>query len=125
MEWTSVPFWIAVLADIIVISGFALVFKVFQVNTFSSRAIEVMDGQHVIRTGPYAIVRHPMYSGATMIIVATPVALDSLIGLIPAILLVIVIIFRILDEEKMLLDSLNDYADYCHHIKYHLIPYVW
>ena len=125
LMWTSLPLWLSILADGMVLAGFLLVFAVFRANTFTSRAIELMEGQQVITTGPYALVRHPMYSGAALIILFTPVAMDSLTGLIFSALLIVVIVLRILDEEKLLLGSLEGYADYCQQTRYRLLPHFW
>lgn len=124
-EWSFVPPWISMLGAVVVLGGFVIVFIVFKSNTFTSRAIEHMEGQRVISTGPYAIVRHPMYSGAALIIFSTPVVLGSLLGLIPAVLLLFVIVLRIYDEEKMLKIELAGYKEYCEKIRFRLIPYVW
>ncbi len=123
--WSSVPRWISVLGAVVVFAGFVIVFLVFHVNTFTSRAIEHMEGQRVISAGPYSVVRHPMYSGAVLIIVATPLVLGSLLGLIPAALLILIIVLRIYDEEKMLRMELSGYGEYCEKIKCRLIPYIW
>ncbi len=123
--WSSVPALLSVLGAVTVVGGFIIVFFVFNVNTFTSRAIEHIEGQQVISSGPYSIVRHPMYSGASLIILATPLVLDSLIGLAPATLLIFVIVLRIYDEEKMLKIELAGYKEYCKKVKSKLIPYVW
>ncbi len=125
LGWTAVPAGLSVLADICIVTGFAVVFAVFRENTFASRAIELMSEQKVIKTGLYSKVRHPMYSGAVLIILATPFALGSWAGLAVAPVLVGVVIFRILDEEKLLADGLKGYRQYCEETKYRLIPYIW
>lgn len=124
-EWSFVPPWVSMLGAAAVLGGFVIVFIVFKSNTFTSRAIEYMEGQRVISTGPYSVVRHPMYSGAALIIFATPAVLGSLSGLIPAVLLLFVIVLRIYDEEKMLKIELAGYKEYCEKIRFRLIPYVW
>lgn len=124
-EWSFVLPWVSILGAVVMLGGFVIVFFVFKSNTFTSRAIEHMEGQRVISTGPYSIVRHPMYSGATLIIFGTPVVLGSLSGLIPAVLLLFVIVLRIYDEEKMLKIELAGYKEYCEKIRFRLIPYVW
>lgn len=123
--WSFIPLWASALGAVAVLVGFIIVFIVFKVNTFTSRAIEHMEGQQVISTGPYAIVRHPMYSGAALIILATPLVLGSFLGLIAAMLLIFVIVLRIYDEEKMLKAELAGYKEYCEKIKFRLVPYVW
>lgn len=124
-EWLSVPPWVSILGALVIFTGFSIVFTVFNVNTYTSRAIEHMEGQQVITTGPYSIVRHPMYSGAALIILATPLVLDSLFELIPAILLIVLILLRICNEEKMLKAELTGYQEYCQKTKFKLIPYLW
>lgn len=125
MGWTAVPFTVAILSDIGVVAGFFVVFEVFRENAFASRAIETMEEQKVIKTGLYAIVRHPMYSGASLIIIATPLALNSLSGITISATLLAIIIFRLLDEEKMLSKELAGYEEYCKETKYRLIPHIW
>ena len=124
-EWSFVPPWISMLGAVVVFGGFVIVFIVFKSNTFASRSIELMEGQQVIFTGLYSIVRHPMYSGAILIIFATPVVLGSVLGLIPAVLLFFIIVLRIHDEEKMLKTELIGYKEYCEKVRFRLIPYVW
>ena len=123
--WTYVYTGISVLSAAAVLIGFIVVFIVFKVNTFTSRAIEHMEGQQLITTGPYSVVRHPMYSGAALIILATPLVLGSLLGLIPAALLILVIVLRIYNEEKQLETELDGYIEYREKTRFRLIPYVW
>lgn len=84
-----------------------------------------MDGQQIIQTGPYAFVRHPMYAGAILIIFAAPLALNSFWGLAASCVLGMVVIFRLLDEERFLRDEFAQYEAYCRQTKYRLIPYIW
>ena len=123
--WSSVPIVYSIMADCSVIMGFWIVFEVFKVNTYASRAIETMEKQKVIKTGVYAHIRHPMYLGAALIIVMTPIAMSSLYGLLISVPLIVVIVLRILDEEKMLVLELDGYEQYCKEVKYRLIPYIW
>jgi protein-S-isoprenylcysteine O-methyltransferase Ste14 len=124
-SWSHVPLWIVLAGDLLVVLGFYIVFKVFCVNTFTSATIEVNEQQTVISTGPYAFVRHPMYSGALVMLLGTPLALGSWWGLIAFIVMVAVIVIRLLDEEKVLLANLPGYAEYVARVKYRLVPYVW
>jgi protein-S-isoprenylcysteine O-methyltransferase Ste14 len=96
-----------------------------KVNSFASRIIEVQSGQKVISTGPYRFVRHPMYFGAITMFLFMPLALGSYWTLPPAALVVPVIVFRLLNEEKVLLKDLPGYSEYCLHTRFHLIPLVW
>lgn len=116
---------VSLIADLFVMAGFVIVFLVFKENTFTSRTIEHMEGQKVITTGPYSKVRHPMYSGALLIIIATPISLGSLWGLIASAFLVVIVIVRLLDEEKMLRNELAGYSAYCETQPYRLIPHIW
>jgi protein-S-isoprenylcysteine O-methyltransferase Ste14 len=117
-SWSHVPLWIVLAGDLLVVLGFYIVFKVFCVNTFTSATVEVNDQQTVISTGPYAFVRHPMYSGALIMMLGTPLALASWWGLLAFILMVAVIVIRLLEEEKFLLANLPGYAEYLARVKY-------
>lgn len=124
-SWSNVPVSVVVISDFIVLLGFLVVFLVFKENTYTSSIVEVAENQKVISTGPYALVRHPMYTGAMMIILFTPLALGSWWGLIPAVLISIFVVLRLLNEEKVLLKELSGYEDYCKKTRYHLIPLIW
>ncbi|PQP86072.1 hypothetical protein CPT76_33385 [Paenibacillus sp. AR247] len=124
-NWSNVPTYIVLLSNFIVLLGFLIVFFVFKENTYTSAIIEVAENQKVITTGPYKLARHPMYSGAVLVILFTPLALGSWWGLIPAIFITIFVIFRLLDEEKVLLKELQGYDVYCQKTRYHLIPFIW
>jgi protein-S-isoprenylcysteine O-methyltransferase Ste14 len=124
-SWSHVPLWIVLAGDLLVVLGFYIVFKVFCVNTFTSATVEVNDQQTVISTGPYAFVRHPMYSGALIMMLGTPLALASWWGLLAFILMVAVIVIRLLEEEKFLLANLPGYAEFLARVKYRLMPSVW
>ncbi len=125
LRWSHVPATLSALADVGVISGLYVVFLVFKENTYTSAVVEVADAQKVISTGPYAIVRHPMYSGASVLVLCTPVALGSWVGLPFAFLLMLVIILRLLDEERFLRRSLPGYEEYCEKVRFRLVPGVW
>lgn len=123
--WSSVPPYLAVASDVFVIVGLAIVFLVFRQNTFASAIIEVKAEQKVVSTGVYGVVRHPMYSGALLLLFFTPLALGSFWGLLAFIPLLAVICFRLIDEEKTLSQNLSGYEDYCKKIRYRLVPYIW
>jgi protein-S-isoprenylcysteine O-methyltransferase Ste14 len=124
-SWSHVPLWIVLAGDLLVVLGFYIVFKVFCVNTFTSATIEVNEQQIVISIGPYALVRHPMYSGALVMLLGTPLALASWWALIVFVIMVAVIVIRLLDEEKLLLANLPGYGEYLARVRYRLMPYVW
>ena len=123
--WSSLPPVVSLAADAIVALGFFIVFLVFRENSFTHAVIEVSDEQRVITTGPYRLVRHPMYSSALLLMLFTGVALGSWVAVPFSIPLVLVIAVRLLDEEKFLSANLSGYSDYCQKVRYHLIPYVW
>ena len=123
--WSSVPVWVVILADITVVLGYALVVRVFKENAYASRIVEVEQTQAVIRTGPYATVRHPMYVGALLTFIASPLALGSYWAVLPALLLIPMIVARIKNEEAVLLRDLKGYEQYTHDVTYRLIPGIW
>jgi protein-S-isoprenylcysteine O-methyltransferase Ste14 len=123
--WSTVPLAIVVAADLIVVLAYALFIRVLRENRSVSRIIEVEAGQRVVSTGPYAVVRHPMYAAVTMIALTTPVALGSWWALIPAGCLIAVMTARIRNEERVLVDELGGYREYMRMTVYRLIPGVW
>lgn len=123
--WSTVPASVTALGDVLVIFGFYFVFLVFKENTFASGTIEVVAEQRVISTGPYALVRHPMYIGALVMLIGVPLALGSWWGLLAIIPMTIVLILRLLDEEKFLAKNLAGYSDYQSKVRYHLFPLIW
>lgn len=122
--WSHLPLWLVLAGDLSVVFGFYIVFRVFCVNTFTAATVEITEQQTVISTGPYAFVRHPMYSGALILLLGTPLALGSWWGLVPFAFMVVVIVVRLLNEEKFLLANLPGYAEYAARVKYRLIPRV-
>lgn len=123
--WSSISWPVVLLADLLILVGYLLFALTIRENRFASRVVEVQAGQTVISTGPYARVRHPMYTAVLLMFMATPVALGSWWGLLPALLLPPVLAGRILNEESVLRDGLAGYTAYCQRVKYRLIPLVW
>jgi protein-S-isoprenylcysteine O-methyltransferase Ste14 len=124
-HWSSVPLAGIVIGDVLFAIGFLFVGRVYRENTYTSATIEIHEGQRVIDSGPYAIVRHPMYSGALLYMLGTPLALASYWGLLGFVLLLLVIVWRLQDEERMLSGELPGYADYRARVRWRLIPGVW
>jgi protein-S-isoprenylcysteine O-methyltransferase Ste14 len=120
-----VPFVVVIIADVIVLLGYFFFFLVLKENSYASRIIEVEKGQKVISTGPYRIIRHPLYLAASLIYAFSPLALSSYWAMLPLAPLAPLIIFRILNEEKLLIRSLKGYKDYMKKVRYRLIPFVW
>ncbi len=123
--WSSVPIWLIIAADIVVLFGYLLSILTLRENEYASRSVEVAQGQRVITTGPYSLIRHPLYLATVLIFGFSPLALGSYWALIPGALYPLVLVARILNEEKMLLRDLDGYADYCKVVRYRLIPGIW
>jgi protein-S-isoprenylcysteine O-methyltransferase Ste14 len=123
--WSTVPLPFVIAGDLLVILGFLIVFRVFKENSFASGTIEVTSGQRVVSSGPYAVVRHPMYSGALIMLFGTAPALGSWWALAPFAALKIIIVLRLLDEEAFLSQHLPGYAEYCKRVRFRLLPGVW
>jgi len=124
-QWSAVPVWLVISANALVLLGYVLIFIAFKENSYASPVIQVEQDQQVIQTGPYAVVRHPMYTGLLLMQLCTPLALGSYWALISAVLFIPVIIFRIKKEEEVMLRDLPAYKDYLNKTRYRLIPGIW
>jgi protein-S-isoprenylcysteine O-methyltransferase Ste14 len=124
-QWSNVPTTLIVLGYVGVVAGYVVIFLVFRENTYASSIVEVAESQKVISTGPYAVVRHPMYAGAILIFFATPLALDSWWAFIPAVIVSAIVAVRLVDEEKFLAAKLTGYEDYRRQVRYRLVPGIW
>jgi protein-S-isoprenylcysteine O-methyltransferase Ste14 len=123
--WSQVPWWIAIAGDLLVALAFFFFYRVVRVNSFAAGTIRVEPGQQVVSTGPYAWVRHPMYSGAFALLIGTPLALGSWWGLLAVPVFVAVLVLRTLNEEEVLARDLPGYTAYQRQVRYRLIPFVW
>lgn len=123
--WSQIPVAAVVVSEVLVLAGYLIVALVFKANSYTSRIIEVEKGQKVITTGPYSIVRHPMYLGVLIFYIFSPLALGSWWAVIPALFIIPVIIARIKGEEKELLENLTGYRDYAMKTRYRLLPGLW
>jgi protein-S-isoprenylcysteine O-methyltransferase Ste14 len=123
--WSHVPPWVSISADIFVFTGYMIFVWVLTVNSYLSRVVEVDAGQKVVSSGPYAIVRHPMYFGVSLMYIASPLALGSYWAIIPAVFIIPLLVARIHNEEEVLVRDLPGYADYCLKVKYRLLPGIW
>jgi protein-S-isoprenylcysteine O-methyltransferase Ste14 len=123
--WSRVSWIASVVGDVLVAAGFLIVFRVFQENSFTSGTIEVGEGQAVVSTGPYAVVRHPMYAGALVLLAGSPVALGSWWGLVMVVPMLVVLMWRLTDEERFLEKNLPGYAEYCGKVRFRLAPLIW
>ncbi len=123
--WSSLPVYASLVGDALVALGLFENLIVMRENSFGASNIQTFDSQKVISTGPYAVVRHPMYSGVLVMSVGVPLALGSLWGLGFIALTIPVLVWRILDEERMLRRDLAGYSEYAHRVHYRLVPYLW
>ena len=123
--WSHVSPLIELSGDALVALGFIGVLRVFKENTYTSSTIELASDQHVISTGPYALVRHPMYASALGMLIGIPISLGSYLSLVIIIAITGALAWRLLDEEKFLAANLNGYVEYQKRVPHRLIPGVW
>ena len=123
--WSRVPTWLVIVASVILLISYALYAEVMRENAYLSRTIEVQEGQKVISTGLYGIVRHPMYAVTIWLFLSIPLVLGSFWSLLCFAPYPIIMAVRILNEERVLTNGLDGYADYKKKVKYRLIPFVW
>jgi len=119
------PLWLTVSAEVLFLAALLTAYRVVVVNRYASRTIEVAAGQPVISTGPYAVVRHPMYSAMLLSLLLAPLVLGSYVAVAAFALFIPIIVLRLLNEEKVLRQELPGYAEYCERTRYRLIPYLW
>jgi protein-S-isoprenylcysteine O-methyltransferase Ste14 len=126
-RWSHMPVWLNVLGGALVVAGFLAVMRVFRENSFAAPVVRVQEerGQHVITTGPYAIVRHPMYAASTLYIVSMPLLLGSWWGLIGAPVFIVGVSIRAVFEERLLARELAGYAEYKSRVRWRIVPGVW
>ena len=123
--WSYVPMWAVIVASATLLISYGFYAEVMRENTYLSRTIEVQDGQKVVETGLYGIVRHPMYAVTIWLFLSIPVVLGSWWSLLCFLPYIPVIITRIVNEEKVLEKGLEGYTDYKKRVKYRLIPFIW
>ncbi|HLG79969.1 MAG TPA: isoprenylcysteine carboxylmethyltransferase family protein [Bradyrhizobium sp.] len=123
--WSHMPAAVAVAGDLLMLLGWVGIFRVFQENSFTSSTIELAADQRVISTGPYGIVRHPMYAAALVMLLGIPISLGSWWGVLAVVALLPALIWRLLDEERFLRRNLPGYVAYQEKVRYRLLPHVW
>lgn len=123
--WSSVPPWVVIAANLVALAGYGLYVIVLRENRYASRIIEVEQHQQVISTGPYAVVRHPLYVAVLLMYMFSPLALGSYWAVLPTLLMPIFLVIRINNEEAMLSRDLEGYQAYVQRVRYRLIPGVW
>jgi protein-S-isoprenylcysteine O-methyltransferase Ste14 len=123
--WSRVPAAAAIVGDLLMLLGWLGIFRVFRENSFTSSTIELAADQRVISTGPYAIIRHPMYAAALLMLLGIPISLGSWWGVLVVLALLPALIWRLLDEERFLSRNLPGYIAYQGRVRYRLLPRVW
>ncbi len=123
--WSSVPLYVVIAGNTLILLGLYIIFLVYKENPFTFATIEVTDNQKVISTGAYAIVRHPMYSGISLYLIGTPLALGSYWGLLPLAGTTPFLAWRLFDEERFLSKNLQGYTEYCAKVRWRIIPRVF
>ena len=123
--WTALPLWVSCLAGIVFLLGYVLYAQVLRQNMYASRVVEIQEGQELIDTGLYGVVRHPMYSATLLLFLSMPLVLGSGISLLCFIGYPLLLVRRISSEEGMLAQGLAGYEEYMRRVPYRLIPFVW
>lgn len=123
--WSQVPVWLVIVGNVLVAAGLSVAQLVVVQNNYAAATVRVEADQPLVSTGLYGLVRHPMYTGAAVMMVGTPLALDSLWGLLGVLASAPVIAARIRDEEQMLTEELAGYDEYKTRVRYRLAPYLW
>ncbi len=123
--WSKVPLPVVIVASALFLVGYALYAEVMRENAYLSRTVKVEEGQTVISTGLYAVVRHPMYTASTVMFLSLPLVLGSWYALIPFALYPVLMVIRIRGEEKLLTAELSGYEEYTRKVKFRLIPFIW
>jgi protein-S-isoprenylcysteine O-methyltransferase Ste14 len=125
LGWSDLPGLAAIAGDVIMLLGWVGIFLVFRENSFASAVIESAADQRLISSGPYAWVRHPMYAAALVMLLGMPLALGSAWGVLLVLALVPLLIWRLMDEERFLVNHLPGYCEYQGRVRYRLLPLIW
>ena len=123
--WSAIPTWVVITASVLFLVAYALYAEVMRENAYLSRTIKVEEGQTVVDTGMYGIVRHPMYAVTILLFLMIPLVLGSWYGLIAFAFYPAVIVVRLKDEEELLTKELPGYGEYKQKVKYRIIPFIW
>lgn len=125
LGWSRMPAGAAILGNVLLLLGWLGILFVFRANSYAAATVQVASGQRVISTGPYAMVRHPMYAAALLMLLGIPVSLGSWWGVAVWVALLPALAWRLLDEERVLLRDLIGYAEYRRRVRFRLIPFLW
>ena len=124
-SWSNVPLPVVIAASVIFLVGYGLYAEVMRENAYLSRTVKVEEGQTVVSTGLYGIIRHPMYTASILMFLSIPLIMGSWYALLPFAFYPVLMVIRIKDEEKLLTAELQGYAEYKTKVKYRLIPFIW
>ena len=124
-KWLELPPLVSYIAIAVFLPSYVVFAEVLRENTYLSRTIKVEEGQTVVDTGLYKIVRHPMYTATLFLFLSMPLILGSLIAFFVFLIYPVIIVFRIIGEERLLTNELNGYKEYKTKVKYRLIPFIW
>jgi len=125
--WSDVPLWLQALGAIAIAVGMYITFLTMRANTFAAPVVKIQAarGHRVVSDGPYAVVRHPMYGGALLLIAGIPLLLGSWWGLAMALIIVLLLAIRAVMEERTLMAELPGYTDYAARVRYRFVPFIW
>lgn len=123
--WSTVPLWVTITAAVLLLLSYALYAEVMRENAYLSRTVEVQEGQKVVDTGLYGIMRHPMYAVTTLLFLSIPLVLGSWIAFAVFLVYPVLMVLRIKNEEKVLAEGLPGYREYQKKVKYRMIPFIW
>ena len=123
--WLMLPRWVSIVGAVLFLASYSLYAEVLRENTWLSRTIEVQEGQQVVSTGLYGIVRHPMYMATLVLFLSMPLVLGSALAFVVFLAYPAIIVKRLLNEEEVLARELNGYTEYMQKVKWHLIPFIW
>lgn len=124
-SWIKLPFTVNIVASVVFLIAYAIYAEVLRENTYLSRTIKVVEGQKVISTGLYGMVRHPMYFATILLFMAMPLVLGSIVSFVVFLAYPFIIAARIKNEEEVLLRELDGYDEYRRKVKYRMLPFIW
>ena len=124
-SWTNVPMWLVIVAAVILLASYGMYAEVMRENAYLSRTVEVQENQKIIDTGLYGVIRHPMYTATILLFLSVPLVLGSFFGFAVFLIYPVLIVKRIMEEEKLLTEELEGYREYRNRVKFRLIPYLW
>ncbi len=123
--WSVVPTWMVISASILLLVSYGLYGEVMRENAWLSRSVEIQDGQQVVDTGLYGVVRHPMYAVTTLLFLSMPLVLGSWVSFCLFLIYPVLLVKRIRNEEALLESGLPGYRDYQKKVRYRMIPFLW